>query len=99
MTVGILGLGVLGLDAARKLAALGFEVAGWSRTAKKIEGVATFAGDDGLSVFLRSLDSARPLDSVGLTLLARNNEVLGSATTGADGRQRTPEDRRGRSSL
>ena len=30
--VGILGLGELGLDAARKLRALGFDVAGWSRS-------------------------------------------------------------------
>ena len=49
-------------------------------------GVSTFAGDDGLSVFLRSLDSAKPLGSVALTLLARNNEVLGEAVTDADGR-------------
>ncbi|AKI00756.1 large extracellular alpha-helical protein [Hoeflea sp. IMCC20628] len=49
-------------------------------------GVTTFAGDDGLSVFLRSLDSAEPLGSVKLTLLARNNEVLGEAVTDADGR-------------
>ena len=32
--VGLLGLGVLGLDAARKLQALGFDVAGWSRSPK-----------------------------------------------------------------
>ncbi|MCY0094942.1 alpha-2-macroglobulin family protein [Hoeflea ulvae] len=49
-------------------------------------GVTTFAGDDGLSVFLRSLDSAEPLGEVKLTLLARNNEVLGEAVTDADGR-------------
>ena len=49
-------------------------------------GMSTFAGDDGLSVFLRSLDSAKPLGSVALTLLARNNEVLGEAVTDADGR-------------
>ena len=30
--VGLMGLGVLGCDAARKLAILGFDVAGWSRT-------------------------------------------------------------------
>ena len=38
-TVGLLGLGELGTDAARKLLALGFKVAGWSRRPKKIEGV------------------------------------------------------------
>ena len=38
-TVGILGLGELGTDAARKLLALGFNVAGWSRRPKAVEGV------------------------------------------------------------
>jgi glyoxylate/hydroxypyruvate reductase A len=38
-TVGILGLGELGTDAARKLLALGFKVAGWSRRPKAVEGV------------------------------------------------------------
>lgn len=49
-------------------------------------GMSTFAGEDGLSVFLRSLASAKPLGDVSLTLLARNNEILGEATTDADGR-------------
>ncbi len=49
-------------------------------------GMSTFAGTDGLSVFIRSLDSAQPLAGVELTLLARNNELLGSATTDAQGR-------------
>jgi glyoxylate/hydroxypyruvate reductase A len=39
-TVGLLGLGELGSDAARKLRALGFNVVGWSRRPKKLEGVA-----------------------------------------------------------
>jgi glyoxylate/hydroxypyruvate reductase len=38
-TVGLLGLGELGSDAARKLLALGFNVAGWSRRPKNIAGV------------------------------------------------------------
>jgi uncharacterized protein YfaS (alpha-2-macroglobulin family) len=49
-------------------------------------GLATFAGDDGLSVFARSLASAKPLAGVKLQLLARNNEVLGTATSNEDGR-------------
>src|SRR5688500_18317704 len=44
--VGILGFGTLGQDAGRKLKALGFPVAGWSRSAKAIDGFATFAGTD-----------------------------------------------------
>jgi glyoxylate/hydroxypyruvate reductase A len=38
-TVGILGLGELGSDAARKLLALGFNVCGWSRRPKTLTGV------------------------------------------------------------
>ncbi len=41
-TVGLLGLGKLGGDAARKLLALGFNVAGWSRRPKRIAGVQGF---------------------------------------------------------
>src|SRR5256885_10837549 len=47
--VGILGFGTLGQDAGRKLRALGFPVAGWSRTAKEIAGFASYAGSDGLA--------------------------------------------------
>src|SRR4051812_31857246 len=47
--VGILGFGTLGRDAGGKLQALGFAVAGWSRTAKEIAGFATYAGADGLA--------------------------------------------------
>lgn len=38
-TIGLLGLGELGGDAARKLGALGFNVVGWSRRPKKLAGV------------------------------------------------------------
>src|SRR6267378_2169647 len=41
-TVGILGLGELGSDAARKLLALGFNVAGYSRRPKELAGVRSF---------------------------------------------------------
>jgi glyoxylate/hydroxypyruvate reductase A len=41
-TVGILGLGELGSDAARKLLALGFNVAGYSRRPKSLPGVECF---------------------------------------------------------
>ncbi|MGI9451124.1 MAG: 2-hydroxyacid dehydrogenase [Geminicoccaceae bacterium] len=54
--VGLLGLGDLGSDCARALAALGFDVAGWSRRPKSIDGVESFAGQDGeegLPAFLR----------------------------------------------
>lgn len=56
VTVGIMGLGVLGTDAARKLSALGFQVSGWSRTAKTLDGVACHHGPDGLNRFLGDAD-------------------------------------------
>ena len=49
-------------------------------------GLATFAGSDGLNVFTRSLASAKPLAGVELTLLAKNNEILGTAKTDDTGR-------------
>src|SRR5207237_9601758 len=50
--VGILGFGTLGQDAGRNLQALGFSVAGWSRTAKEIAGFVTHSGGDGLHALL-----------------------------------------------
>ena len=50
--VGMMGLGVLGQDAARKLQTMGFDVAGWSRTPKSVPGLDTFAGDAGREAFL-----------------------------------------------
>ncbi|WP_022729963.1 alpha-2-macroglobulin family protein [Fodinicurvata sediminis] len=51
-------------------------------------GLSTFAGADGLSVFARSLATAKPTEGLKLTLLARNNAVLGEATTDTDGHAR-----------
>lgn len=50
--VGILGLGELGRDAARALAVLRFDVAGWARSRKDLAGVAAYAGWDELDAFL-----------------------------------------------
>jgi glyoxylate/hydroxypyruvate reductase A len=50
--VGILGLGELGQDAAKKLKALGFDVAGWSRSDKNLAGIASYAGAAGLAPLL-----------------------------------------------
>lgn len=43
-TVGVLGLGVLGSQVARAVAALGVPVRGFSRSAKKLDGIATCSG-------------------------------------------------------
>ncbi len=54
--VGIMGLGVLGSAVADALAALEFDVAGWSRGPKERPGVATFHGQAGLAPFLARSD-------------------------------------------
>lgn len=54
--VGILGLGELGRDAADVLVRIGFRVAGWSRSARSVPGVETFAGQKGLAPFLARTD-------------------------------------------
>lgn len=54
--IGILGFGTLGQDAGRKLQALGFAVAGWSRTAQAVPGFATFAGEAGFGELLAQSD-------------------------------------------
>ncbi len=55
-TVGVMGLGELGGDAARCLAGRGFRVRGWSRRRKRIAGVESFAGKAELESFLAGLD-------------------------------------------
>ena len=53
ITVGVMGLGTLGADAATMLRRIGFGVVGWSRSAKQIDGVECFHGDAQLEPFLR----------------------------------------------
>lgn len=50
--VGLLGLGELGSAAARALAGLGFDVAGWSRQPKDLAGIGSFTGPEGFLPFL-----------------------------------------------
>jgi glyoxylate/hydroxypyruvate reductase A len=54
--VGVMGMGILGIDAARKLRLIGFDVAGWSRTPKVVPGIAGFAGAGELPAFLARTD-------------------------------------------
>ncbi|MBY6083440.1 2-hydroxyacid dehydrogenase [Ruegeria arenilitoris] len=51
-SVCVLGLGALGRAAAQALAALSFNVTGWSRSAKDVSGVTCLHGPDGLRVAL-----------------------------------------------
>jgi glyoxylate/hydroxypyruvate reductase len=53
--VGIMGLGNLGGDCARTLAGFGFDVTGWARSERQIDGVHVFAGDEGRVEFLKGV--------------------------------------------
>jgi glyoxylate/hydroxypyruvate reductase len=56
ISVGIMGLGTLGANAADVLRRLGFRVAGWGRSSKRIDGIDCFAGRGELDAFLRRTD-------------------------------------------
>lgn len=56
VTVGIMGLGTLGANAAGVLRRIGFRVVGWSRSAKQIDGVECFHGSPQLEPFLQQTD-------------------------------------------
>jgi glyoxylate/hydroxypyruvate reductase A len=74
-TIGILGLGELGTDAARKLRALGFKIAGFSRRPKQIEGVQSFTD---LQEMLKVSDAVVCL----LPLTAQTRSILNARTLG-----------------
>ena len=77
-TVGVLGLGVLGAHVARTLAALGVPVRGYSRSAKQIEGVQTYAGEAQFDAFL---DDVKVLVNL-LPHTPDTNDVLNARTFG-----------------
>ncbi len=85
--VGLMGLGDLGADCARALAALGFDVAGWSRRPKSINGIESFAGQDGqegLAAFLERTEilvCLLPLTSVTAGIL--NADLFAKLPDGA----------------
>lgn len=54
--IGIMGLGELGGSIASWLPKMGYEVHGWSRNPRAIEGVTVHAGDEGFKTFLSSSD-------------------------------------------
>ena len=51
--IGVLGLGAIGSHVAQALSDDGFSVLGWSRSAKHIDGVTCYHGDEGLTEVLR----------------------------------------------
>jgi glyoxylate/hydroxypyruvate reductase len=56
ISVGIMGLGTLGSDAAEALRRLGFRVSGWSRNPRPIDGIECFHGPTQFETFLRRTD-------------------------------------------
>lgn len=48
----------------------------------------SYSSSEGIDVFVRSIDSGKPLGGVELELIAANNDILSRATSGADGRAR-----------
>jgi glyoxylate/hydroxypyruvate reductase A len=75
--VGIMGLGVLGQRVAQALTHFEFPVNGWSRTAKKLDGVNGFHGAQQLNAFLadsRILVNLLPLTSETINIM--NHDTL-----------------------
>ena len=56
LSIGILGLGILGRDAAIKLKNLGFKLYGYSPSPKQIDGVECFSGEE-ISIFLKKINT------------------------------------------
>lgn len=70
--VGVLGLGRMGREAARRLHENGFSVLGWAGSPQEVDGVETFAGPEGLRMVLARSDIVVAL----LPLTARTRGLL-----------------------
>ena len=84
INIGILGLGTLGSATAEKLNKLNFNVTGWSATEKKLKGVRSLVGSEGLTKILSTSDFLillLPLTEKTKTII--NSESLKMVKTGA----------------
>ena len=54
--VGVMGLGLLGIAAARRVQQLGFDCAAWNRSRRDVAGVHCYAGEEELHAFLARTD-------------------------------------------
>jgi glyoxylate/hydroxypyruvate reductase A len=87
VSVGVMGLGVIGSNVAGALGRIGFKTAGWSRAAKNLPGVETFHGNPGLDTFLARTEiliSLLPLthDTKGILNLALFRKLKRDGTAG-----------------
>lgn len=74
--VGVMGLGSLGSAIAQDLAAAGYDVRGWARRSKALNGVQTFAGAEQLNPFLDGVELLINL----LPLTHETRGILGQST-------------------
>ena len=73
-------------DASTKSQSTGRAAQAWRWVMYTDMALTSYQGADGLDVFVRSIDSARPLVGAEMSLVAQNNEVLGTNVSNADGR-------------
>ena len=89
-TIGVLGMGVLGMRVLDALAPFGFPLRGWSRSQKQVAGVGCYAGAHGLDEFLRgtrvlvcmlplTADTSNLLDRARLSKLPQGAYVINVA--------------------
>ncbi len=82
--VGVMGMGVIGLPAARRIRDQGFPTAGWSRTEKREDGIESYFGNDRLPDFLARTDILINLLAVtGETTDILNRETIAMLPQGA----------------
>jgi glyoxylate/hydroxypyruvate reductase A len=83
-TIGVMGMGVLGRAVLERLATYGFRLRGWNRSARQMDGVESFVGNDQLQPFLEACDvliCLLPLTSATKGIL--NNKLLSALPLGA----------------
>lgn len=56
ITIGVMGVGALGSEVARRLSSNGFNVTGWANSAKQLESIKVYAGAEELDTFLETAD-------------------------------------------
>jgi glyoxylate/hydroxypyruvate reductase A len=74
--VGVMGLGPIGIAAARALRDLGFQTAAWVRRPRTVEGIEVFHGNDQLAAFLSRSDIVVNL----LPLTPETEDILSAKT-------------------